>query len=107
MRSNQPEAVDMKEWDDEARFEQANTMFDESKPMISEQASSSQSNPQQLSYELPEPAPTNIALQPIMDAPDTDLMGMILDGVETIEHPSGSGNLWTRDDPMDPWSPKI
>ncbi|MBL6892963.1 MAG: pre-peptidase C-terminal domain-containing protein [Candidatus Poseidonia sp.] len=107
MRSNQPEAVDMKEWDDEARFEQANTMFDESKPMISEQAPSSQSNPQQLSYELPEPAPTNIALQPIMDAPDTDLMGMILDGVETIEHPSGSGNLWTRDDPMDPWSPKI
>jgi hypothetical protein len=43
----------------------------------------------------------------MVDAPDPDLMGMILDGVETIEHPSGSGHLWTRDDPMDSWSSKV
>lgn len=40
------------------------------------------------------------------DAPDASLMGMILDGMETVEYPPQSGQLWVRSDPDAPWSPK-
>jgi hypothetical protein len=40
------------------------------------------------------------------DAPDASLMGMILDGMETVEYPPQSGQLWVRADPDAPWSPK-
>jgi len=43
---------------------------------------------------------------PVLEAPNEALMGMILDGVETIEHPTGSGQLWTRAEPDQPWEPK-
>jgi len=33
-------------------------------------------------------------------------MGMILDGMETVEYPPQSGQLWVRADPDAPWSPK-
>ena len=107
LRSNQPEAMDMKEWDDEARFEQASTLFEETSPSVNEQSPPPQTNPVEFAIDLPESSVTNNPLQPMVDAPDPDLMGMILDGVETIEHPSGSGHLWTRDDPMDSWSSKV
>jgi hypothetical protein len=99
--------MDMKEWDDEARFEQASTMFGETTPSVNEQSLSPEANPVEFSIESPELAATHNPTQPMVDAPDPDLMGMILDGVETIEHPSGSGHLWTRDDPMDSWSSKV
>ena len=41
-----------------------------------------------------------------VDAPDASLMGMILDGMETVEYPPQSGQLWVRPDPDAPWSPK-
>ena len=99
--------MDMKEWDDEARFEQASTMFDESTPSVLEQPSSLEINAQEQSYELPHMTDVTGSINSVVDAPDPELMGMILDGVETIEYPSGSGTLWTRDDPMDIWSPKV
>lgn len=40
------------------------------------------------------------------DAPDASLMGMILDGMETVEYPPQSGQLWVRPNPDAPWSPK-
>ena len=40
------------------------------------------------------------------EAPSHELMGMMLDGVETIEHPSGSNIIWTRSSPDDAWIPK-
>ena len=41
------------------------------------------------------------------DAPHPDLMGMMLDGVETVEYPTGSGVVWTRPSPDVPWEPKV
>jgi hypothetical protein len=41
-----------------------------------------------------------------LEAPNEALMGMMLDGVETIEHPTASGQLWTRAQPDQPWQPK-
>ena len=41
-----------------------------------------------------------------IEAPNEALMGMILDGVETIEHPTGSGQLWVRSEPDQAWERK-
>ena len=108
LRSNKPEAMELKDWDDEARFEQASTMFDsQSTPPMLEQPPSSERGLQERAYELPTSQEVSQSTpSELMDAPNADLMGMILDGVETIEYPSNSGVLWTRDDPMDSWSPK-
>ena len=45
------------------------------------------------------------ALAPSQSPPE-ELMGMVLDGVETVEFPTGSGNVWVRENPDAPWSPK-
>lgn len=39
-------------------------------------------------------------------APDPTLMGMMLDGVETVEFPPESGQLWIRTDMDAPWNRK-
>ena len=41
------------------------------------------------------------------DAPHPDLMGMMLDGIETVEYPTGSGVIWVRTSPDLPWEPKV
>lgn len=38
--------------------------------------------------------------------PPSELMGMMLDGIETIEFPTGSGDVWVRSSPDDLWLPK-
>jgi len=38
--------------------------------------------------------------------PPSELMGMLLDGTETIEFPTGSGEVWVRSSPDDLWLPK-
>ena len=38
--------------------------------------------------------------------PPSELMGMVLDGIETIEFPTGSGEVWVRSSPDDLWLPK-
>jgi len=38
--------------------------------------------------------------------PSAELMGMMLDGVETIEYPTGSGHIWIRPSPENDWQPK-
>ena len=38
--------------------------------------------------------------------PPSELMGMVLDGIETIEFPAGSGEVWVRSSPDDLWLPK-
>ncbi len=43
-----------------------------------------------------------IAARP--DAPHEALMGMMVDGIEVIEHPSGSDLWWKRTDPDAPWT---
>ena len=44
--------------------------------------------------------------QPIKQQPPSELMGMVLDGIETIEFPTGSGKVWVRSSPDDLWLPK-
>ena len=44
--------------------------------------------------------------QPIKQQPPSELMGMVLDGIETIEFPTGSGEVWVRTSPDDLWLPK-
>ena len=41
-----------------------------------------------------------------VQAPSPELMGMMLDGVETIEYPTGSGQIWIRPTPESTWQPK-
>lgn len=41
-----------------------------------------------------------------MQAPSPELMGMMLDGVETIEFPTGSSQIWIRPTPESMWQPK-
>ncbi len=43
---------------------------------------------------------------PTIEAPHPDLMGMMLDGIETIEYPTGSGNVWVRTSPDETLSAK-
>ena len=43
---------------------------------------------------------------PSMQGPSPELMGMMLDGVETIEYPTGSGQIWIRPTPESTWQPK-
>ena len=38
--------------------------------------------------------------------PPAELMGMVLDGLETVEYPTGSGQIWTRFSPDDDWQMK-
>ena len=40
------------------------------------------------------------------DAPNQALMGMMVDGVETVEHPTGSGTFWIRHHPESSWEAK-
>lgn len=42
---------------------------------------------------------------PSPQPPSTELMGMMLDGVETIEYPTGSGQIWIRPSPESDWQP--
>ena len=44
--------------------------------------------------------------QPAKQQPPSELMGMVLDGIETIEFPAGSGQVWVRNSPDDLWLPK-
>ena len=62
-----------------------------------------------------ETAPFETAVSPVADSffdtdslqpPSSELMGMMLDGVETIEYPTGSGEIWTRANPESDWQPK-
>ena len=39
--------------------------------------------------------------------PPAELMGMVLDGIETVEYPTGSGTVWTRPSPDTDWRQKI
>ena len=60
-------------------------------------------------------APFETAVSPVADSffdtdslqpPSSELMGMMLDGVETIEYPIGSDQIWTRAHPESDWQPK-
>ena len=59
-----------------------------------------------MSEPLEIPSSLDLGTNPSVDVPDATLMGMVLDGQETIEFPSGSGVLWIRDEPEHAWEQK-
>ena len=111
-RSNKPEQ-ELKEWGDEQRIEAA--MFDMGEsvsepfvPTMEEPISNVQNAMEDVypeSLEVPSSIEIPSALS--LDAPDDTLMGMVLNGLETIEYPSGSGTLWVRDEPDHSWHQKL
>ncbi len=94
---------DEKSWGDDDRLEHA--MF--GAPSAPELPSTGPSVESSASLETHVPE-TDPGLTPsfIPQAPNAALMGMVVDGLETIEHPTGSGQYWVRQDPEDPWAPK-
>ena len=112
MRNNRTEN-EQKEWGDEQRMDAA--MFDISEPVSEPFADTitdskiEQENIMGTNFSdtLEEPAEMNMPNAQSLDAPDETLMGMVLDGQETIEYPSGSGTLWIRSDPEHPWKQKL
>jgi hypothetical protein len=111
MRNNR-EQTSTKDWGDEQRMDAA--IFDMNQgvnPSFVDSASEQHDSvpPMTLpgSSDSPEvPSALDLPMDSFVDAPDATLMGMVLDGQETIEYPSGSGVLWIRDEPEHAWQQK-
>ncbi len=101
--SSSQNAFDEKSWGDEDRLDQA--MF--GAPSAPELPLTEPSMEAMAGMgELAQPHESNSAPSFIPQAPNAALMGMMVDGLETIEHPTGSGQHWVRQDPEDDWVPK-
>ena len=92
-----------KDWGDEARFDDVlsspTPSFDSSvsgesalgiPPLLDE-------------IDPPHQDATELVSSTAHEPPNRELMGMMLGGVETVEHPTGSGNFWIRHDPESEW----
>jgi hypothetical protein len=99
---------DTKEWSDETRLH--DSLFGQPPaPLTSElpsgtvdgEPSSAYSTASMEEFFAAKPAPS---ITP--DAPNQALMGMMVDGVETVEHPTGSGTFWIRHHPESSWEAK-
>ena len=109
---NQREQEDV--WSDEDRinqvmFGEASANQYEKEPLDFESVVSSGA-PETTTGVMIEPESSTPPASPSMlfddDAPHPDLMGMMLDGIETVEYPTGSGVIWVRSSPDLPWQPK-
>ena len=89
--------ADSKVWDDEDRLSEQ--MF-EAPPSISD-ASYADVTPSAI--ELPAQDIEETGSFPEATPPSPELMGMMLDGIETIEHPTGSDAIWVRSSPDEVW----
>jgi hypothetical protein len=111
MRNNRDQ-TSTKDWGDEQRMDAA--IFDMNQGVnpsfvdsVSEQHDSVPPMTLPGSPDSPEvPSALDLPMDSFVDAPDATLMGMVLDGQETIEYPSGSGVLWIRDEPEHAWQQK-
>ena len=112
MRSSKPEQ-ELKEWGDEQRIDAAMFEMGESgsesftEPIEQPLPDSNNIMSNDLTESLDLQSSLEITSQQLLDAPDDSLMGMVLNGKETIEYPSGSGTLWVRDEPEHPWQQKL
>ena len=103
-RSEQEEAV----WGDEDRmseamFGQSSEMSEYDKEQVALPITSDFTESQEfLGSNVQVPFSAEIS----KSQPPSELMGMVLDGIETIEFPTGSGEVWVRASPDDLWSPK-
>jgi hypothetical protein len=101
--SSAQNGFDEKSWGDEDRLNQA--MF--GAPSAPELPATEPSMESMAGLgELAQPHDLQSAPSFIPQAPNAALMGMMVDGLETIEHPTGSGQHWVRQDPEDDWVPK-
>ncbi|MDG1539275.1 MAG: pre-peptidase C-terminal domain-containing protein [Candidatus Poseidonia sp.] len=112
MRTNR-DPSDVKDWGDEQRMDAAifDMNQDEGTSFIDPAVESLESIPPldlpAMTESLELPSSLDLPANPSADAPDATLMGMVLDGQETIEFPSGSGVLWIRDEPEHAWEQKL
>ena len=111
MRTNRDQPG-LKDWGDEQRMDAA--IFDMNQEDGSSYAESASESLESIppldlptmSEPLEIPSSLDLGTNPSVDVPDATLMGMVLDGQETIEFPSGSGVLWIRDEPEHAWEQK-
>ena len=111
MRTNRDQPA-VKDWGDEQRMDAAifDMNQDNGSAFMDPTSESLESIPPLDLPSMPEslePTEPELTGNPSVDAPDATLMGMVLDGQETIEFPSGSGVLWTRDEPEHAWEQKL
>lgn len=114
LRTGRDDAPDNKIWDDQDRMSEA--MFNDSPQGMDLPAPASSiydeesittapmsgPNPEAGAYEFA----NSISESGQKDPPSIDLMGMMSDGLETVEYPPGSGSIWVRTNPDEVWQPK-
>ena len=114
LRSNRSQGTDTEVWSDENRLNEA--MFGEASPApyakqpldfdAATTAAASPSVSDAPILQQDEAASSLLSDLSTQNAPHPDLMGMMLDGIETVEYPTGSGSVWVRASPDLPWEPK-
>jgi hypothetical protein len=114
LRTGRDDAPDNKIWDDQDRMSEA--MFNDSPQGMDLPAPASSiydeesittapmsgPNPEAGAYEFA----NSISESGQKEPPSIDLMGMMSDGLETVEYPPGSGSIWVRTNPDEVWQPK-
>jgi len=92
-----------KDWGDEARFD--DVLSNRSPPFGESMYAETPAEVSPVSTEI-DPVhqdATELVSSTAHEPPNRELMGMMLGGVETVEHPTGSGNFWIRHDPESEW----
>lgn len=115
LRTSKKQRVEADVWSDDDRMNEVMFGNDASTTFAKEPVDFESAITTETSVSMPEPATTTdgqIGSSLLEDsvgdnAPHRDLMGMMLDGVETVEYPTGSGAVWVRASPDLPWEPKV
>jgi len=114
LRTNRNQRVPEDEWSDEDRMNQmvfgdaTSNQYDKEPVDFESAITSSTPESRSVEIEMATSLPTEQMPSDLFQAepPHPDLMGMMLDGIETVEYPTGSGAIWVRSSPDLPWEPK-
>ena len=120
LRTNRPKGGETESWGDEERLNEAMFGVDASSdyakepvelPSMVETPSMTATEPVSIPS-LDQPLSSEMMSDLLgstsdVQQPPAELMGMMLDGVETVEYPTGSGTIWTRSSPDADWRQKL
>ena len=114
LRTNRNQRVPEDEWSDEDRMNQmvfgdaTSNQYDKEPVDFESAITSSTPESRSVEIEMATSLPSEQMPSELFQAepPHPDLMGMMLDGIETVEYPTGSGAIWVRSSPDLPWEPK-
>lgn len=120
LRTNRLKGAETESWGDEDRLSEAmfgvDASLDYAKepvelPSMSETPSMTATEPVSMpSLEQPlasEMMSDLLGSTSDVQPPPAELMGMVLDGTETVEYPTGSGTIWIRSSPDADWRQKL